>query len=69
MLENDVVSTAIYGYHSGRTYEFIGPHIFTRYVSITVCETKKSWSTPNDTFKLRKTIQYQNLLIVMYFFL
>ena len=26
----------IYRYHTDRTYEFIGPHIFTQYVSITV---------------------------------
>ena len=25
---------AIYGYHTGRTYEFIGRHICTQYVSI-----------------------------------
>ena len=37
MLENDVVPTAIYGYHTGRTYEFIGPRNCTQYVSITVC--------------------------------
>ena len=37
MLENDVILTAIYGCHMGHTYEFIGPHNCTEYVSITVC--------------------------------
>lgn len=37
MLENDVILTAIYGYHTGCTYEFIEPLISTQYVSITVC--------------------------------
>ena len=32
----DVVLTAIYGYHTGRTYEFTEPHICPQYVSITV---------------------------------
>ena len=37
VLENDVVLTAIYGYHMGCSYEFIKPLTCTQYVSITVC--------------------------------
>ena len=37
MLENRVVLTAIYGYHTGRIYEFIRPYNCTQYVSITLC--------------------------------
>ena len=40
ILKSDVILTAIYGYHTGRTYEFIGPHICTQYVSITVCRVR-----------------------------
>ena len=35
-LKFDVILTAIYGYHTSQTCEFIGPHICTQYVSITV---------------------------------
>ena len=37
VLENSVIFTAIYRYHTGCTYEFIEPLISTQYVSITVC--------------------------------
>ena len=40
ILKFDVILTAIYGYHTGGTYEFIGPHICTQYVSITVCRVR-----------------------------
>ena len=38
ILEYDIILRAIYGYHTGHTYEFVGPHICTLYVSITVWE-------------------------------
>ena len=37
MRKYDVMPTAIYGYYTGSAYEFIGSHICTQYVSITVC--------------------------------
>ena len=47
---------AIYGYHTGRTYVFIGPHICTQYVSITV-----SWkSIIVAAINHIKTIRYKH---------
>ena len=43
ILKFDVILTAIYGYHTDRAYEFIGPHICTQHVSITICVAEQKW--------------------------
>ena len=58
MLENDVILTAIYGCHMGHTYEFIGPHNCTEYVSITVCPPL--FGSPARMLQGLRTLYYVN---------
>ena len=49
---------AIYGYHTGRTYEFIDPHKFTQYVSITVW-IKNSF---NSFTEVKEIVLYSSII-------